>query len=113
MKSLMRIYFNYIATALVIIFAFAALQFVLLAVITSKLYENDSGGKRHSIARVYEMMDEDGQEAAACLQEMGVSFAMLLDDAGTPVWSYQLPEHLNHTYTTSQVASLTRWYLDD
>ena len=113
MKSLMRIYFNYIATALVIIFAFAALQFVLLAVITSKLYENDSGGKRHSIARVYEVMDEDGQEAAACLQEMGVSFAMLLDDAGTPVWSYQLPEHLNHTYTTSQVASFTRWYLDD
>ena len=44
---------------------------------------------------------------------MGASFAMLLDDTGTPVWNYRLPEHLNHTYTTSQVASFTRWYLDD
>ncbi len=113
MKSLMRIYFNYIVTALVIIFMFVLLQFVLLAVITSKLYDNDSGGKRYSIARVYEAVDEDGQEAAACLQEMGASFAMLLDNAGTPFWSYQLPEQLNHTYTTSQVASFTRWYLDD
>ena len=52
MKSLMRIYFNYIVTALVIIFMFVLLQFVLLAVITSKLYDNDSGGKRYSIARV-------------------------------------------------------------
>lgn len=100
MKSLMRIYFNYIATALAIIFMFVLMQFVLLAVITSKLYDNDSGGKRDSIARIYEAVDEDGQEAAACLQEMGASFAMLLDDAGTPVWSYQLPEQLNHTYTT-------------
>ena len=113
MKSLMRIYFNYIATALAIIFMFVLMQFVLLAVITSKLYDNDSGGKRDSIARIYEAVDEDGQEAAAGLQEMGASFAMLLDDAGTPVWSYQLPEQLNHTYTTSQVASFTRWYLED
>lgn len=75
MKSLMRIYFNYIVTALVIIFMFVLLQFVLLAVITSKVYDNDSGGKRYSIARVYEVVDEDGQEAAACLQEMGASFA--------------------------------------
>ena len=54
MKSLMRIYFNYIATALAIIFMFVLMQFVLLAVITSKLYDNDSGGKRDSIARIYE-----------------------------------------------------------
>ena len=113
MKSLMRIYFNYIATALVMIFMFVLLQLALLAVVASNIYENDGGGKRTSIARAYEIMDEDGQEAAACLQETGVSFAMLLDDAGTPVWSYQLPEQLNHTYTTSQVASFTRWYLED
>ena len=113
MKSLMRIYFSYIATALAIIVAFVVLQVVLLGIVTSKLYENESGGGKYAIARVYQAMDGDGLEAVACLQEMGASFAMLLDDTGTPVWNYRLPEHLNHTYTTSQVASFTRWYLDD
>lgn len=112
MKSLMRIYFNYIATALAIIFMFVLMQFVLLAVITSKLYDNDSGGKRDSIARIYEAVDEDGQEAAACLQEMGASFAMLLmmQELRSEL---SAAEQLNHTYTTSQVASFTRWYLED
>ena len=41
MKSLMRIYFSYIATALAIIVAFVVLQVVLLGIVTSKLYEND------------------------------------------------------------------------
>ena len=44
MKSLMRIYFSYIATALAIIAAFVVLQVVLLGIVTSKLYENESGG---------------------------------------------------------------------
>lgn len=92
MKSLMRIYFSYIATALAIIVAFVVLQVVLLGIVTSKLYEDESGGGKYAIARVYQV---------------------LLDDTGTPVWNYRLPEHLNHTYTTSQVASFTRWYLDD
>ena len=100
MKSLMRIYFSYIATALAIIAAFVVLQVVLLGIVTSKLYEDESGGGRYAIARVYQAMDGDGLEAVACLQEMGASFAMLLDDTGTPVWNYRLPEHLNHTYTT-------------
>ena len=113
MKSLMRIYFNYIATALAIIFAFVILQLILLGIITSKLYVNDSGGGRDSIARVYQMLGGDEQEVVTDLQEMGASFAMLLDDTGYLVWNYQLPDHLNHTYTTSQVASFTRWYLDD
>ena len=37
MKSLMRIYFSYIATALAIIAAFVVLQVVLLGIVTSKL----------------------------------------------------------------------------
>ena len=92
MKSLMRIYFSYIATALAIIAAFVVLQVVLLGIVTSKLYEDESGGGRYAIARVYQAMDGDGLEAVACLQEMGASFAMLLDDTGTPVWNYRLPQ---------------------
>ncbi len=43
----------------------------------------------------------------------GYEWAMVLDDDGTVIWSYQLPETLNHRYTSRQIASFTRWYLDD
>ena len=38
---------------------------------------------------------------------------MLLDDSGTIIWSGALPENLNHSYTVADVASFSRWYLDD
>ena len=42
----------------------------------------------------------------------GYSWAMVLDDSGRIIWQYQLPEHLNHSYTTREVAGFSRWYLD-
>lgn len=40
-------------------------------------------------------------------------WAMLLDDHGTILWSENLPEELNHNYTIPEVASFSRWYLED
>ena len=41
------------------------------------------------------------------------AWAMLLDDDGMIVWSDRLPKSLMHRYTPAQVASFTRWYLED
>lgn len=121
MKSLMKIYIKYIATALMLIIAFIFLQLALLGVIVSKLY-GEEGYKRFSIGQVYDQLPEElgeGEEneatahVTALLAEANAVFAMVLDHAGRPIWSYQLPEHLNHVYTSSQIASFTRWYLDD
>ena len=43
----------------------------------------------------------------------GYSWAMIIDDYGYVKWNYHLPEKLNHHYTSSDIASFTRWYLDD
>ena len=43
----------------------------------------------------------------------GYAWAMVLDDAGNVTWSYALPETLDRTYTPSDVARFSRWYLDD
>ena len=40
-------------------------------------------------------------------------WAMLLDDGGAVIWSEELPEELNHSYTIPEVASFSRWYLKD
>lgn len=41
------------------------------------------------------------------------AWAMLLDEQGQILWSQQLPQELNHPYTVPEVASFSRWYLDD
>ena len=43
----------------------------------------------------------------------GYAWAMVLDDQGHVNWSYGLPEALDKTYTPSDIASFTRWYLYD
>lgn len=120
MKSLMKIYVKYIVTALGVILAFILLQLVILAVVTAKLYGNGNNYGKYSVIQVYDKLsagDDSGlsgeAEAAAYLEEIGASFALLLDQGGVPVWTWQVPEHLNHAYTVSEVASFSRWYLDD
>lgn len=120
MKSLMRIYVKYIATAVLLIMLFIAIQIGILGVVTAKLYGNGSEHGRYEVRQVYDMFRfADGAiasvqpEAIAGLEEMNVSFAMVLDDAGQPVWTYHLPENLHHAYTAPEIASFTRWYLDD
>ncbi len=41
------------------------------------------------------------------------AWAMLLDGEGRIAWSDRLPKSLNHPYTLGQVASFSRWYLED
>ncbi len=40
-------------------------------------------------------------------------FVMEIDEGGDVVWEYNLPKELPRHYTTAQVASFTRWYLQD
>lgn len=113
MKSLMKIYVKYMATAVVLVLAFVVMQLVLLGMISLRTY-GDGGFKKYSVRQVYETLEvsqnesHGGQDTSAIqsLEDAGAVFAMLLDDGGSPVWSYQLPENLNHHYTASQIALL-------
>lgn len=39
--------------------------------------------------------------------------AVVLDDDGSVIWQHDLPQNLNKHYTASEIASFSRWYLDD
>ena len=43
----------------------------------------------------------------------GYAWAMALDDDGSVIWQHALPQNLNKHYTASEIASFSRWYLDD
>lgn len=124
MKSLMKIYVRYMVTAIVLAVVFIVVQMVLIGVISLRIY-GDGGYSKFSVRQVYEILParcaakqgQGGEEQDAAviegLLDAGAIFAMLLDDQGVPVWSYRLPENLNHSYTASEIASFSRWYLDD
>lgn len=40
-------------------------------------------------------------------------WGMVLDDRGTIIWKKDVPNELDRTYNIMDVASFTRWYLDD
>lgn len=45
--------------------------------------------------------------------EQNYEWAMLIDSDGKIAWSDRLPESLDHSYTLVDIASFTRWYLED
>lgn len=60
---------------------------------------------------------QDGQyyltpDGTSKLQE-NFNWAMLLDAQGQIIWSWQLPNDLQRTYSLNDVAAFSRWYLDD
>ena len=110
MKSLMRIYIRSLITCFLLFAAFILVQMGIAAVVAGRIYNREVPG-RYFIQNIYEALGTGGEEAL--LDEMGAAFAMLLDDEGNLVWSKDLPGELAHSYTSSQIASFSRWYLED
>ena len=110
MKSLMRIYIRSLITCFLLFAAFILVQMGIAAVVAGRIYNREVPG-RYFIQNIYEALGTGGEEAL--LDEMGAAFAMLLDDEGNLVWSKDLPGELSHSYTSSQIASFSRWYLED
>ena len=95
---------------------------LLIAVVTmlgiaAFVYYNSNGGRDWSTP-LQELSD------ALTWEETGYSFAgeelleeerwmMLLNEEGQVVWSLRKPDDVPEQYTISQVASFTRWYLND
>ena len=54
-------------------------------------------------------LSEDMQKT---LTEMN-QWAMLLDENGNVIWSYGKPEELKESYSLSEIARMSKWYLND
>lgn len=119
MKDLLKIYRRYIFTAvsictLVLIFNLLLLFCFLLNQFGYKTAENYAS-TRTSILSAQLTLDH-GQyilsEDAQKLIDEQLAFAMLIDQEGNVIWSYHLPDDLPRTYSLTQVASFSRWYLE-
>lgn len=103
------------AGVLAVVVAMLAAFAGIVAYYAEKYQEN----VRYSIEQIAQAMvrDETGWRLAGEHPESewlyGYEWAMLLDEEGRVVWQYDLPPQLDRTYTLTEVAAFSRWYLAD
>ncbi|MDE7285592.1 MAG: sensor histidine kinase, partial [Lachnospiraceae bacterium] len=119
MKDLLKIYRRYILTAasicvLVLIFNLLLLFFFLLNQFGYKTANNyaSTQASRLSDQLTFDHGEYVLSKDAQKLIDEKLAFAMLIDQEGQVIWSRHLPDHLPRTYSLTQVASFSRWYLE-
>ena len=103
--------------ALLVTASAALIAFITMAGILSFIWYNSSGGRNWgvSVSQVSAALTQEGNSYAFAGEDLlpEGNWALLLDESGQVVWSFQKPDDLPDHYTLTQVASFTRWYLED
>lgn len=78
-------------------------------------YKTDSVGALTPIPKktIIEFAERRASGAELELLKDNRLFAMLIDSSGNVIWEYDLPYELPRHYTIQQIASFSRWYLQD
>ena len=81
------------------------------------LYSNSNGGREWSasLEQLSDALTWDGTAYTFAGEDLlePDRWMMLLDEEGRAVWSFRKPDDVPERYTVSDVASFTRWYLND
>ena len=120
MKDLLKICRRYIMTAILTVCLVLGMNilFFFVYLVRENMYKADESYYSWRIARLSESLVWDGDEyplsAEAAEQiDANYAFAMLIDQQGSVVWSRNLPDEIPLSYSLSDIASMTRWYLND
>ena len=70
----------------------------------------ESAGQDISLTKNGYKMSKKGKNA---LKEYGFVWAMALNEEGTVIWEWKLPDDMSRQYSVFDVASFSRWYLND
>lgn len=117
MNAVQRFFRRYILSTVGIVLLFFAVNIALLFVII--IAGGMSGANTSFSVRDFSdhVVLQDGKwvaddTALSMLQEQS-AWAMLLNEDGDVIWQQSLPEKLPRSYTSTEVASFSRWYLED
>ncbi|NRY14439.1 histidine kinase dimerization/phospho-acceptor domain-containing protein [Clostridium beijerinckii] len=116
MKGIIKILLRYILSAGGIAVILLITNFIILAswVVSYSTYYNT----KYNISEIANGLRKENDkfilsEEASSIITNKFHWAMLLDDNGKVIWSTNLPEDVPLSYTASDIASFSRWYLDD
>ena len=117
MNPVQRFFRRYIFSTIgiLVLFLVVNLLLVLTVLVAGYMSGTDNGLSVREVSG--HVAERDGiwtadDTALALLQEHD-AWAMLLDESGTVVWEQGLPGELPRSYTSAEVASFSRWYLQD
>lgn len=117
MNAVQRFFRRYILSTVGIVLLFFAVNIALLFVII--IAGGMSGADTSFSVRDFSdhVVLQDGKwvaddTALSMLQEQS-AWAMLLNEDGDVIWQQSLPDKLPRSYTSTEVASFSRWYLED
>jgi signal transduction histidine kinase len=115
MKSMMRVLSRYVLSAaavavLLLVINFAVLTIWLFTEKDDKNYYNirQTADQLAFTREGYELSDSGKDQL-----EQNNQWAMLLDPTGKVIWNYKLPDDVPQSYSISDVAGFSRWYLED
>ncbi|WP_304508649.1 sensor histidine kinase [Anaerotignum sp.] len=116
MKNLMKILTRYVLSAAGVALILLVVNFA--ALITWTTQSGKTVRKNYDIAQIADsLLRSDGgytlPETARNKIETNRQWAMLIDNnSGTVIWSLNQPSEVPQSYTVSDVAGFTRWYLN-
>ena len=109
---------RYILSATGILMLFIAVNVFLILAILSVLFFNGGLDRSFPVDELSEhISNRDGHltsdtVAQKLIRERNV-WAMILDNSGCVIWDENMPDDLPKQYSLQDVASFSRWYLDD
>lgn len=117
MNAAQRFFRRYIVSTVGIVLLFLAVNITLLfaIIIAGGMSGVDTSFSvrdfsDHVVLRDGKWVADD--TALSMLQEQS-AWAMLLNEDGDVIWQQTLPEKLPRSYTSTEIASFSRWYLED
>ncbi|AGX43107.1 sensor histidine kinase [Clostridium saccharobutylicum] len=116
MKGFIKIIMRYVLSAGGIAIIILLINFILL--ISWIAYSSKDSNEKYSISEISDKLKRDGNnfilsDDVSSLIKDKFEWAMLLSDDGKVIWSENLPEDVPLSYKVSDIASFSRWYLND
>lgn len=118
MNTINKLFRKYLWNSIIILFLFIVINFiggiVFLAAVKTHTIDSDKeinhiveGINKNEEGKIYL---EEGDEKLLAEKN---AWAMILDEFGNVIWDYRMPEQLPKSYSVSDVAGFSRWYLED
>ena len=116
MKGIMKILTRYVLSAGGIAVLLLITNFIILASWT--VSSSKDSDFKYRISEISQGLKKEDNGFTLSNKSLSVitnnfQWAMLLDDNGKVIWSKNLPKDIPLTYNSSDIASFSRWYLND
>ena len=118
MNMIKHFFRRYILSAIGILMLFLAVNILLILAIFSVLFFNGGLDGSFPVDELSEhISNRDGLLSSDTVAQKLISernvWAMILDNNGCVIWDENMPDDLPRQYSLQDVASFSRWYLDD